>query len=189
MLFSQFYDGHICLPKLSCFWLTGRWFRRGKSAVSKSTFLLTKNLNFLVCWQNCHQPGTESQKLSSSQTLYPCSLHSRVSSWPDFEAVLLLFFLIHLLSSSLLLYRDMGLLSESPGEEICNWKEWSEPSRWTHIWLQLWWSQRLDWDDEGVGRRVCDWLFICSTAAVCVFTFPSFKKADLWSQQDPSKSF
>uniref|UniRef100_A0A3P9HMX5 Ectonucleotide pyrophosphatase/phosphodiesterase 2 n=1 Tax=Oryzias latipes TaxID=8090 RepID=A0A3P9HMX5_ORYLA len=37
---------------------------------------------------NCHQPGTESQKLSSSQTLYPCSLHSRVRIWGYFQKVL-----------------------------------------------------------------------------------------------------
>lgn len=166
-----------------CFWLTGTLFKRDKSTISS-------NLHFLICWQNCLQRGTENWNLSSSQTLYPCSLHSRVSQWPDSE-------LFCSYSSSLFsLTPSVFCPSSLQGYGFTFRKSW-----WRNMQLrEMEWTFLLDpyltttmMESETRlrqwrSRKMCLW-FAVHLQHSCVFTFPSFKKADLRSEQDPLKSF
>lgn len=113
---------------------------------------------------------------SSSPTPSPCILHSRVSrsaiiiiiiiinisqTGADGFACIFTAILHHHFPSSLFhplacsfpfsSQRNMELLPESAGEEICNWEKWSERAGWTHIWLRPRWCQGLGWEDKRVS--------------------------------------
>lgn len=50
--------------------------------------------------------------------------------------------------------RNMDLLPEGAGEEICQWEKWSERTCWAHIRLWFRWCQGLHWEDTRVRKCV-----------------------------------
>lgn len=67
----------------------------------------------------------------------------------------------HLLLFSLSV-RNMDLLPEGAGEEICQWEKRGEHTHWAHIRLWLWWCQGLHWEDKRVSKWVVFWEFFAS---------------------------
>lgn len=121
--------------------------------------------------------------LSSSPTQSPCILRSKVSDYFRFGSLESCSYLVcSALTSIPVDLRNMGILPEISGEEICHWEEWRERAHWTYIWLRLWWSEGLGWEDKRVRTVIPTWILWFSFILASDTNFPSpISKAGLSS--------